>query len=137
MSRTKRNIEHSNYFTKPKTHNYRKGLLYSKQEIKEELGNKYLSKNNQSHKKIPSNWDDKPVSGRAEVPGGNKDIMEKVFLNKLEVGFWYLRLNFNSHKNRYEIGKRYTSNLNSYYIPFCIKYKEIKYPVVIYPHNWN
>lgn len=135
MSRTNRNIEHCGYFTKPKNHNYRKGLLYSKQEIKEELGPRYLRINNQSHKKLPSNWDDKYISARYEVLGWN-EYMERIYLNKLEVDYWYLRVNFDAHKNRYEIGKHYTSNLNSYYVPFCIKYKKVIYPVVIYAHNW-
>lgn len=136
MSRTERDIKHSSNFTQPKTHNYRKGLLYSKQEIKEEAGPKYLKNNNQSHKKLPSSWDDKNISARDEVLVWN-EYMERIYLKFIEVDYWYLKVNFNTHKNRYEIGKHYHSKLNSYYIPFCIKYKRITYPVVIYPHNWN
>ena len=137
MTRTYRNIEHSNYFTQPKTLNYKKGLIRTKEEIIEDGGIEYLrnNNNNKSHKNIVSSWDDKNVSGREETLVLD-EYMERIYSNKFDKECWRLNINFNKHKNRYEVGRRYSSNHNVYYIPFIIVYKKIKYPVEISLHNW-
>lgn len=135
MTRTYRNITHSNYFTRPKTLNYKKGLIKTKEEIIEDAGIKHLKSNNKSHKNIVSSWDDKYVSGRKETLMLD-EYMERIYLNNFNEKSWSLNINFNQHKNRYEVGRRYYCNKDVYYIPFTIIHKTIKYPVEISLHNW-
>lgn len=135
MTRTYRNTENSSYFTRPKTLNYKKGLIRTKEEIIEDGGIKHLKSNNKSHKNIVSSWDDKDVSAREETLMLD-EYMERIYSNNFDKKGLGLNINFNKHKNRYEIGRRYSSNHNVYYIPFIIVYKKIKYPVEISLHNW-
>lgn len=152
MTRTYRNTENSGYFTKPKTLNYKKGLIRTKQEIYEELGPNYLGGNTKDYKNIITAWEDKYISAREETLTFIY-YMERIFDNKLKSIYKYakedylllksrvLKIDFNKNKNRFEIGKytyyvrKYDYN-NAIYLPFNIKYKRVYYPVIILMHEW-
>lgn len=135
MTRTYRNTENAGYCTRPKTLNYKKGLIRTREEIIEDGGIEHLKSNNKSHKNIVSSWDDKYVSAREETLMLN-EYMERIYLNNFNEKSWGLNINFNRHKNRYEVGRKYHCNKDVYYIPFTIIHKRIKYPVEISLHNW-
>jgi hypothetical protein len=144
MSRTRRNIEYSKFFTRPKTQNYRKRLHATKQEIKEELGPNYLKGNGKDYKLIPQSWDDKLVSACEETLTYSYYI-ERIFELRLKeiYGYFptYLNIHFNKYKNRIEIGSyKYPyrrANPEVIYLPFSFVHKKYKFPVIILAHEWE
>lgn len=142
MSRTYRNIEYAGWFARPKTQNHRRQLHKTKQEIKEELGVNYLAGNSKDYKSVPTGWDDLHISAHEEVLEYSLYI-ERMYEHKVieiykEVPFW-LKINFNTHKNRIEIAIRsYFNRLvlpKAMYIPFCLNHKKYKYPTILLEHD--
>ncbi len=148
MSRTYRNLEHNPYYSKPRTQKYRRDLDRTKEEILDVLGSNYLRGNNKNHTYLPTHWDDKILSASKETLCRSY-FMERLYEIKIknlykEYPKWF-RVNFNKYKNRFELGvheyafnkARRHGEVNCVYLPFCVNYKSVTYPAVIFKHQWE
>lgn len=143
MSRTYRNITGSGYFRRPKTHAYKRKLLASEKEIREELGVNYLAGNFANINNIVTSWDDKPISARSEFLSLDSKL-EKVYKEKI-TGWFGSEWDNPNHTVEFDIRKNMFwayrkikclnyNNVN--YVPFVVTVCNKQYPVKIRIDKW-
>jgi hypothetical protein len=145
MSRTYRNIEHIEPYSKTVAFSQIKKLYKSTQEIKELFGVSYLfTKNITKHRQVSDLYKHRSIAAQKECKSMAFYIKQQ-FEYHLENMYMFIPSNiaieFNPRKNRLELRKKKfyktsTSLSKVIYVPFYTEFKKQRYPVVLHPHNW-